>query len=119
MAFLAAYSACRSGQYFDRTWYGRILVERVESFCAEDDWLRAYAEINNFEHELHKDGAIVIKFCLQISDKEQLKRVKECEKIEFKHFKITEEDWRNREKSPAYHNAVCDMVDRTSTSSAS
>ena len=103
---------------FDRTWYGRVLVERVEGFCAEADWLRAYTEINDFEHELHKDGAIVIKFWLQISDKEQLKRFKEREKIEFKRFKITEEDWRNREKSEAYHAAVCDLVDRTSTSTA-
>lgn len=103
---------------FDRTWYGRVLVERVEGFCGEADWLRAFTEINDFEHELHKDGAIVIKFWLQISDKEQLRRFKEREKIEFKRFKITEEDWRNREKRDAYHQAVCDMVDRTSTNSA-
>ena len=103
---------------FDRTWYGRVLVERVEGFCNEPDWLRAYAEINDFEHELHNDGAIVIKFWLQISDKEQLRRFKEREKIEFKRFKITEEDWRNREKSQAYHAAVCDMIDRTSTTMA-
>ena len=67
---------------------------------------------------MHDDGAIVIKFWLQISDKEQLRRFKEREKIEFKRFKITEEDWRNREKSQLYHAAVCDMVDRTSTSTA-
>ena len=103
---------------FDRTWYGRVLVERVEGYCSEADWLRAYSEINDFEHELHKDGAIVIKFWLQISDTEQLRRFQEREKIAFKRFKITEEDWRNREKSGAYHAAVCDMVDRTSTSSA-
>ena len=100
---------------FDRTWYGRVLVERVEGFCGEADWLRAYTEINDFEHELYKDGAIVIKFWLQISDKEQLRRFKEREKIDFKRFKITEEDWRNREKGTAYHAAVCDMIDRTST----
>ena len=103
---------------FDRTWYGRVLVERVEGFCSEADWLRAYTEINDFEHELHKDGAIIIKFWLQISDQEQLRRFKEREKVEFKRFKITDEDWRNREKSGLYHAAVCDMVDRTSTSSA-
>ena len=103
---------------FDRTWYGRVLVERVEGFCSEADWLRAYTEINDFEHELHKDGAIVIKFWLQISDQEQLKRFKEREKVEFKRFKITDEDWRNREKNGLYHAAVCDMVDRTSTSTA-
>ncbi|SDI67280.1 polyphosphate:AMP phosphotransferase [Propionivibrio dicarboxylicus] len=103
---------------FDRSWYGRVLVERVEGFCSEGDWLRAYAEINDFEHELHEDGAIVIKFWLQISDEEQLKRFKEREEVEFKRFKITEEDWRNREKAGLYHAAVCDMVDRSSTSSA-
>ena len=87
---------------FDRTWYGRVLVERVEGFCAEADWLRAYTEINDFEHELADDGVIVVKFWLQISQEEQLKRFKEREKIEFKRFKITEEDWRNREKWDAY-----------------
>ncbi len=101
---------------FDRTWYGRVLVERVEKLCAEADWLRAYTEINDFEHELSKDGVIVIKFWLQISEEEQLKRFKAREKIAFKRFKITEEDWRNRKKSAEYHQAVCDMIDRTSTS---
>lgn len=103
---------------FDRSWYGRVLVERVEGFCAEADWLRAYSEINDFEHELADAGAIVIKFWLQVSQEEQLKRFKEREKIEFKRFKITEEDWRNREQWDAYHAAVCDMVDRTSTGHA-
>ncbi len=103
---------------FDRTWYGRVLVERVEGFCAEADWLRAYTEINDFEHELHEDGAIIVKFWLQISDKEQLRRFKEREKIAFKRFKITDEDWRNREKRADYHAAVCDMVDRTSSGTA-
>ncbi len=100
---------------FDRSWYGRVLVERVEGFCAEADWLRAYSEINDFEHELAGAGAVVMKFWLQISREEQLKRFKEREKIEFKRFKITEEDWRNREKWDAYHRAICDMVERTST----
>jgi polyphosphate:AMP phosphotransferase len=103
---------------FDRSWYGRVLVERVEGFCAEADWLRAYTEINDFEHELAGAGAIVIKFWLQISREEQLKRFKEREKIEFKRFKITEEDWRNRDKWDAYHAAICHMVDRTSTGNA-
>ncbi len=100
---------------FDRTWYGRVLVERVEGFCAEADWLRAYSEINDFEHDISDAGVIVVKFWLQISQEEQLKRFKEREKIEFKRFKITEEDWRNREKWDAYQEAICDMVDRTST----
>ena len=103
---------------FDRTWYGRVLVERVEGFCKEHDWLRAYSEINDFEHELTEAGTIVVKFWLQISQDEQLRRFKEREEIAFKRFKITEEDWRNRQKWDAYQQAVCDMVDRTSTGAA-
>lgn len=100
---------------FDRTWYGRVLVERVEGYCSEADWLRAYAEINDFEHQMVEAGAVVVKFWLQISADEQLKRFKERQDTEFKRFKITEEDWRNRDKWDAYASAVCDMVDRTST----
>ena len=100
---------------FDRSWYGRVLVERVEGFCSEADWLRAYAEINDFEHQLADAGAVVVKFWLQISADEQLRRFKERQDTEFKRFKITDEDWRNREKWDAYVSAVCDMVDRTST----
>jgi AMP-polyphosphate phosphotransferase len=103
---------------FDRSWYGRVLVERVEGYCAEADWLRAYTEINDFEHELSGAGAVIVKFWLQVSKEEQLRRFKEREKIEFKRFKITDEDWRNREKWDAYHHAICDMVDRTSTGMA-
>jgi polyphosphate kinase 2 (PPK2 family) len=103
---------------FDRTWFGRVLVERVEGFCSEADWLRAYAEINDFEHDLWRAGGIVVKFWLQITDDEQLRRFEERAKIEHKRFKITEEDWRNREKAGAYHEAVCDMVDRTSSGTA-
>ena len=100
---------------FDRSWYGRVLVERVEGFCSEADWLRAYAEINDFEHQLTGAGVVVVKFWLQISAEEQLRRFKEREATDFKRYKITEEDWRNREKWDAYDAAVCDMVDRTST----
>lgn len=103
---------------FDRSWYGRVLVERVEGFCSESDWLRAYAEINDFEHQLSDSGAIVVKFWLQISAEEQLRRFKERQDTEFKRFKITDEDWRNREKWDDYVSAVCDMVDRTSTGQA-
>lgn len=103
---------------FDRTWYGRVLVERVEGFCTQADWLRAYSELNDFEHDIWRAGGVVIKFWLQISDEEQLKRFDERAKIEHKRFKITEEDWRNREKAAAYHEAVCDMIDRTSTGTA-
>jgi hypothetical protein len=95
-----------------------VLVERVEGFCTENDWLRAYTEINDFEHEIIEAGVIVIKFWLQISQEEQLKRFQEREQIEFKRFKITQEDWRNREKWDDYQVAICDMVERTSTGNA-
>ncbi|MBY0578088.1 MAG: polyphosphate:AMP phosphotransferase [Burkholderiales bacterium] len=100
---------------FDRSWYGRVLVERVEGFCLEADWMRAYSEINDFEQQLAQNGTFLFKFWLAISRDEQLRRFEEREKIGFKRFKITEEDWRNREKWDAYETAVCDMVDRTST----
>jgi AMP-polyphosphate phosphotransferase len=100
---------------FDRTWYGRVLVERVEGFCSEADWMRAYAEINDFEEQLVKNRTIVVKYWLQISKEEQLRRFKEREATTFKQHKITSEDWRNREKWDAYNVAVCDMIDRTST----
>lgn len=100
---------------FDRSWYGRVLVERVEGFCSEADWLRAYAEINDFEHQQAGAGVVVVKFWLQISADEQLRRFKEREVTDFKRFKITDEDWRNRERWDDYVSAACDMVDRTST----
>jgi len=100
---------------FDRSWYGRVLVERVEGFCSEADWMRAYSEINEFEAQLVRHDIVVVKFWLTISKDEQLRRFNEREKISFKRFKITEEDWRNREKWDDYERAVCDMVDRTST----
>ena len=100
---------------FDRSWYGRVLVERVERFCAVDDWRRAYDEINQFEEQLAKAGVIVVKFWLQISRAEQLRRFREREHTAFKRFKITPDDWRNRRKWGDYERAVCDMVDRTST----
>jgi len=100
---------------FDRSWYGRVLVERVEGFSPEEDWMRAYSEINDFEEELVDNNTVVVKFWLAITKEEQLRRFKERESIGFKRFKITEEDWRNREKWDDYERAVCDMVDRTST----
>jgi len=100
---------------FDRSWYGRVLVERVEGFCTEADWLRAYGEINDFEDQMARSGTIVAKFWLAISQEEQLRRFKERQESRFKRFKITEEDWRNREKWDAYSAAICDMLDRTST----
>ncbi len=100
---------------FDRSWYGRVLVERVEHFAKEPDWMRAYGEINDFEHDLTHHGIVLTKFWLAISKAEQLKRFKAREKTSFKRFKITPEDWRNRDKWDAYEAAVCDMIDRTST----
>jgi polyphosphate:AMP phosphotransferase len=100
---------------FDRTWYGRVLVERVEGLAREADWMRAYYEINDFEHHLSDNGIIVIKFWLAISNEEQLARFKLREETGFKRFKITDEDWRNRDKWDQYRLAVSDMVDRTST----
>ena len=100
---------------FDRSWYGRVLVERVEGYCAEADWQRAYGEINAFEHELARAGAVVCKFWLQISKEEQLARFRAREKISFKRFKITADDWRNRKRWPDYERAVADMVERSST----
>jgi polyphosphate:AMP phosphotransferase len=100
---------------FDRSWYGRVLVERVEGFCSQADWMRGYSEINDFEEQMTLGNTTLIKFWLQISKEEQLRRFKQREVTEFKRFKITEEDWRNRKKWGAYEAAVCDMVDRTST----
>jgi polyphosphate:AMP phosphotransferase len=100
---------------FDRSWYGRVLVERVEKFCTEADWMRAYHEINDFEEQLARNDVILVKFWVAITKEEQLRRFREREKIAFKQFKITEEDWRNRKKWDDYERAVCDMIERTST----
>jgi polyphosphate:AMP phosphotransferase len=103
---------------FDRSWYGRVLVERVEGFCEPSDWLRAYGEINDFEEQLSDAGVVLVKFWLAIDQDEQYRRFKEREETPFKRFKITEEDWRNRDRWGEYRDAVGDMVDRTSTSIA-
>ncbi|MFT5781438.1 MAG: polyphosphate:AMP phosphotransferase [Pseudomonas sp.] len=100
---------------FDRSWYGRVLVERVEGFCSTADWLRAYSEINDFEEQLTRAGVVLVKFWLSIDQDTQLQRFQAREQIPFKRFKITEDDWRNREKWPLYSDAVGDMVDRTSS----
>jgi len=99
---------------FDRSWYGRVLVERVEKYCSEEDWMRAYREINDFEEQMAEAGGIVTKFWLTVTKEEQLRRFREREKTPFKSFKITPEDWRNRKKWDDYERAVCDMIDRTS-----
>jgi polyphosphate kinase 2 (PPK2 family) len=99
---------------FDRSWYGRVLVERVEGFATKEEWERAYDEINDFELGLAQEGTILIKFWLEVSPEEQLKRFKAREKDPLKAWKLTDEDWRNRDKRDAYDAAVGDMVARTS-----
>jgi polyphosphate:AMP phosphotransferase len=103
---------------YDRSWYGRVLVERVEGLASEEQWARAYAEINAFEAQLAEHGTAVVKFWLHISPEEQLRRFHERETTPWKQHKITEEDWRNREKRGDYARAVNDMVARTSTAHA-
>jgi polyphosphate:AMP phosphotransferase len=100
---------------FDRSWYGRVLVERIEGFATDAEWQRAYREINNFEEMLTEHGIVVFKFWLHIDKDEQLRRFQEREQIPYKQHKITEEDWRNREKWDDYERAVNEMVVRTST----
>jgi len=110
----------RSGNVtiYDRSWYGRTLVERVEGFADEEEWKRAYSEINHFEESLQEHGIVLLKFWLHIDPEEQLKRFKEREQISYKQHKITEEDYRNRDQWEAYQSAVNDMVTRTSTQRA-
>ncbi len=103
---------------FDRSWYGRVLVERVEGFCSEAEWKRAYREINSFERQLRDFGAIIAKFWVQITREEQLRRFEERQRVGYKSWKLTDEDWRNREKWGAYEIAVDEMVRKTSTLTA-
>lgn len=103
---------------FDRTWYGRVMVERLEGFCTESDWKRAYTEMNEFEQQLTDWGAIVLKFWIQIDKDTQLKRFEERQNTPEKQWKITDEDWRNREKWDEYEQAVNEMLQKTSTSYA-
>lgn len=98
---------------FDRSWYGRVLVERVERFASEEEWRRAYGEIEAFEQALADEGAIVVKLWLHISSEEQLKRFEARAKDPLKAWKLTEEDWRNRERRPQYEEAVEEMLERT------
>ena len=103
---------------FDRTWYGRVMVERLEGFCRENDWQRAYNEINEFERELADWGAVIIKFWVQIDKDTQLARFNERQNTPAKQWKITEEDWRNREKWDLYEGAVNEMLQKTNTTYA-
>ncbi len=100
---------------FDRSWYGRVMVERLEGFCSENDWKRAYNEINEFEKELSDWGAVIIKFWVHIDKNTQLARFEERQKNPEKQWKITEEDWRNRDKWDGYEIAVNEMLKKTST----
>ena len=103
---------------FDRTWYGRVMVERLEGFCSENDWQRAYNEINEFEKELADWGAVVIKFWVQIDNQTQLQRFTDRQNTPEKQWKITDEDWRNREKWDQYEAAIDEMLQKTNTSYA-
>ena len=99
----------------DRSWYGRVLVERVEGFATEDEWKRAYGEINSFERMLTEEGTVLVKLWLHISDEEQLARFQARRADPLKAYKLTDDDWRNREKRAAYTEAIEDMLDRTGT----
>ncbi len=103
---------------FDRSWYGRVLVERVEGFCTEEEWSRAFREINEFEHQLADFGTVIVKFWLQIDREEQMQRFEARKENPYKQWKITDEDWRNREKWLQYKMAVVDMLQKTSTTYA-
>ena len=103
---------------FDRSWYGRVLVERVEGFATEDEWRRAYAEINEFEEQLTEHGIVLLKYWVHITKDEQLARFKAREETPHKRWKLTDEDWRNREKWEDYELAVNDIVEHTSTRTA-
>jgi polyphosphate kinase 2 (PPK2 family) len=103
---------------FDRSWYGRVLVERIEKLCPREAWDRAYSEINDFERMLVDDGAVIVKLFLHISKSEQLRRFHERQNNPYKRWKITDDDWRNRKKWSRYARAVDDMFQKTSTREA-
>jgi polyphosphate kinase 2 (PPK2 family) len=103
---------------FDRSWYGRVMVERLEGFCSEAEWRRAYREINEFERQLVDFGMVLVKFWIHIGKDEQLRRFEERQTVAYKAWKLTDEDWRNREKWDQYAEAVNDMLLKTSTISA-
>ena len=103
---------------FDRSWYGRVLVERVEGFASSAEWQRAFKEINEFETQLLNHNTVLCKFWIQIDEDEQLRRFKERQQIPYKNWKITDEDWRNRERWDEYEDAAEDMVAFTQTPEA-
>jgi polyphosphate kinase 2 (PPK2 family) len=116
--FVSALPGSGGMAVLDRTWYGRVLVERVEGFATEEQWRRAYREIDDFERMLADDGTIVVKLFLHISEAEQLKRFERRREDPLKTWKLTDEDWRNREKRPAYEAALEEMFERTDTERA-
>jgi AMP-polyphosphate phosphotransferase len=103
---------------FDRSWYGRVMVERIEGFCKEVDWKRAYREINQFEHQMVDFGTILFKFWINITKEEQLRRFEDRANDKLRQWKLTDEDWRNREKWDRYEEAVNEMLLKTSTQTA-
>jgi polyphosphate kinase 2 (PPK2 family) len=103
---------------FDRSWYGRVLVERVEAFASRAEWLRAYSEINQFEEQLVDHGIVLVKYWLHITPEEQLRRFRERRQSSFKQWKLTDEDWRNRRRWDDYARAVNEMIAQTSTRAA-
>lgn len=111
-------SRAGKGTIFDRSWYGRVLVERIEGFAQNHEWQRAYAEINSFEEQLVEHGIVLMKYWVHITPEEQLKRFEERSKIAYKRWKLTDEDWRNRARWGEYEMAVHEMIERTSTRSA-
>ncbi|HET8975666.1 MAG TPA: UDP-galactose-lipid carrier transferase [Solirubrobacterales bacterium] len=111
--FWAALPGWGGMSVFDRSWYGRVLVERIEELATREAWLRAYDEINNFERTLAAEGMILVKLWMHVSDEEQLKRFRSREEDPLRQWKLSSEDWRNREKRPEYEQAVEDMLART------
>jgi polyphosphate kinase 2 (PPK2 family) len=103
---------------FDRSWYGRVCVERVEKFCPKEDWKRAYGEINEWEKSMVDNGCPIVKFFMHISQEEQLKRFREREEDKLKHWKIGPDDWRNRKHAGKYFDAYDEMFDKTNTKHA-
>jgi Uncharacterized conserved protein len=116
--FLNGIPSCGKTSIYDRSWYGRVMVERIEKYCSEDDWQRAYSEINSFEKAMTESGIIVIKFWLHISKEEQYKRFMERSADPAKQWKLTEEDWRNRDRWDEYYTAVNEMIEKTDTEKA-
>jgi len=116
--FIGGLPSCGTTAIYDRSWYGRVMVERVEQFTPEEEWCRAYREINNFEKELTNSGVVVIKFWLHISKEKQYERFTARSINPLKQWKLTDEDWRNREKWDQYYEAVNEMIEKTNTENA-